>query len=124
MRIPERADAAADLHDEIARGEAADDARLDRTAAARRFEVDDVQACAARDVERVEHRFRLAVDARGRKVAVGEGDHAAVQEIERRDQLHCTKFLSTRSPAADDFSGWNCTPKTRSRCTAAVKVPL
>ena len=29
----------------------------------------------------------------------------AVQQIERRDHFHATKFLSTRSPAVDDFSG-------------------
>ena len=34
-----------------------------------------------------------------------------------------TKFLSTRNPTSADFSGWNCTPITFSRSTAAVNAP-
>ena len=89
----------------IALREPPHDVGLDRTSAARRLEIDDVQTRAARDVERIEHRFRLTVHARRCELAVREAHDASVQQVEGRDQLHAMKFLSTRRPAVDDFSG-------------------
>ena len=81
------------------------DVRLDRMAAARCFEVDDVQPRSARDVERIEHRLRIAVRRHVGEVAAQQADDVAAEEVEGRDHVHAMKFLSTRSPAADDFSG-------------------
>ena len=74
-------------------------------AAARRFEVDDVQPRAARDVERIENRLGIAVGRHVREVAAQQADDVAAEEIERRDHVHAMKFLSTRSPAARRFLG-------------------
>src|SRR5207302_10881654 len=107
---------------------------------ARGLEVDDVQARAARDVERVEHRLRIAVCRNQGEVALLEAHGVALQQVERGNHVefvrrwplavgrgghdgNSRKFRRTRSPAIDDFSGWNCTPKTRPFCTAAVKGP-
>src|SRR5436305_1317074 len=53
-RVVDRTDAAADLHAKIACGEARHVLRLDRRTAARAFQVDDVEARAARNVERLQ----------------------------------------------------------------------
>ncbi len=80
-----------------------------------------MQPRAAWDVEAIENLLRIAVRRDVREVAPPQTNDIPAEEVEGRDHVHATKFLSTRMPACDDFSGWNCTPKTRSRCTAAVK---
>ena len=121
--IGDGADAAADLHAQIALRQPPDHVNFGRLAAARALEVDDVQPRAARHVERVEHRLGVAVRRDPREVAVLQPDSVALQQVDRRDHVHATKSLSTCRPAFDDFSGWNCTPKTRPFWTAATKGP-
>ena len=100
-----RSDAAADLHDEIAQGQPPDQVRLDRTSAARRLEIDDVQPRAARDVERVEHRFRLAVGARRGEVAAREPHHASAEEVERGDHFACDEVPQHAQSGGGRFLG-------------------
>ena len=89
-RIGDGADAAADLHAQVALREAPDRVDLGRLAAARALEVDDVQPRAARHVERVEHRLGVAVLRDPREVAVLQADGAALQQVDRRDHVHAT----------------------------------
>src|SRR6185436_14876691 len=120
--IGHRTDAAADLH-AIAPRDAAHDLRRDRSAAARAFEVDHVQARSVVDAEIEQDVLRIAVDGHLPEVAASQADHFAFEKIDRRDHVHAMKFLNTSRPAPDDFSGWNWTPKTRPFCTAAVNEP-
>src|SRR6185295_14019118 len=86
-RIVDRPDAAADLHAQIAPGEAADRGRLDRTSAARAFQVDHVQPRPARDAEGVEHGLRVAVALRRGEIAAREAHALAAEQIERCDHV-------------------------------------
>src|SRR5436190_1864878 len=75
---------------------------------------------------------RIAVVyALGLEVAAQQAHRAAVEDVDCRVEPHRAtavraaaqipaKFASRRRPAADDFSGWNCTPKKQPRCTAVT----
>ncbi len=69
----------------------------------------------------------LVVDLLRVEIALDEPHGVAAEDVDRRVEVHrasvaaaalgssasmqiCAKFASSRKPAAEDFSAWNCTP--------------
>ena len=88
-----------------------------RLAVAGAVEVDDVQVRGAgldpvaRGLQRRVGVHRLVLEA-----ALDEPHRAAVLDVDGGVEDHAvTKFCSSASPSREDFSGWNCAPKTLPR---------
>ena len=98
---------------------------------ARAVEVDDVQEARALLHPRARRlQGRVAVDRALVEVALGQPHGLPVEDVDGRVEDHAVarahsaaKFASRRSPAADDFSGWNWTPKRWPRATIEGKRP-
>ena len=123
-----RADAAAQLH--VERGRAQD--RLDRGAVARlagerAVEIDDVEPARARSSEALRLGRRIVVEhGRGAHLAAHQAHAAPVLQVDRGIEDHGRqprKLAMRRRPAPWLFSGWNCTPATLPRATAAATAP-
>src|SRR6185312_4818820 len=102
------------------------------SAVARAVEIDDVQPAGTALDPRARRGQRLGVvDRLLREVALREPHGLAAADVDGRVEDHAAtarsrshvalKLASRRRPALEDFSGWNCTPKTFSRATAVAK---
>ena len=95
---------------------------VDRLAGLGAVEVDHVQRRGARLDPAARRRQRVGVvDLLGLEVALDQAHGVAVEDVDRRVEPHRAtgapaatqmraKLASSRSPAAEDFSGWNWTP--------------
>ena len=135
---------AAGLHAQLAVHEPAHDVERARLSVTRSVEVDDMDQRSGRDFEAFHDFVDRAVDGHRAEIAAREAHDAAAENVERgedeverrpssavargratlhgirRHRIFSTKLRSTFKPAVEDFSGWNCTPKTLPLCTAAV----
>ena len=117
-----RAQPAAVLNGHVQLGDLAQVLQVDRLARPGAVEVNHMQSVRARlDPGASRGQRVLVVDLLGVEVALQEAHGAAAEYVDRRIELHlatgtravaqmAVKLASRRRPAAEDFSGWNCTP--------------